>query len=1023
MTPRQLEYVKCWKDKTRKYFIENYLSTFDAVERKETAFKLFPRQVEFINSLVEYQNTIAIKHRQAGITTVSSAWITGQIVFADKSSPETVLCIGNKLDISQQLIDKIGKFLDQVPRWMWGDDYYSPDPDSDKNKKSIYKARNKQYIELFNGCKVHARSSGENAARGISAVSILIFDEAAFIQNGTTVYAQAVAATASVQNAKIIMVSTPNGKDQLYYKTYINALDKKNNYHPVEFKWFQDPRYNKHLKWHKKNNETGEDEVIAETVINKKGDINYNEDKWRKLERDGWVPISPWYSEMCKTFNNDTQKVAQELDVSFMGSSDNVVPVEVIETHRKENVIELGDDWKLWDVLVNETWIWKDPIPNHRYICACLPEHEYVTTNYGTKPIGKVTLKDKLYDKDGNLTNIKRIINREYNGDIYKFKLKNILDEKAFTSNHPIWSSINTRIVRNVKRRRIFDFRYNNAEKLNVGDWLEFPNIYHYNTLSENELKHKWDKYEKTGRYDFSIETPLLDEEFWYYCGMWIAEGWINHTKNNNITISTIHNIKETSIHERIVKLVKRLFKRSINNRPNMKNNSSTLIFSSKQVGYFLEENFGRYAQNKFISEWIKFIPAKFKLRLIEGYWFGDGCINKDGSADYVSVSKKLLCDIQDILFSLGVVSSLKKHNDACDGVINGKNVKCKAKYMLHIGNYDSKYLLDSMNVKNNIIIKESRRRISSCYLSDEYDKIYLQISKITVQKYHGTVCNFETEAHSFCCPYVATHNCDPSSGSGNDSTAIEIIDVDAVDEGGLPLFEQVLEYNGKLNGSEVGQLVDRYGRIYNNALAVVECIGGYGDPVILTLMDLNYPNLYYDNPKLKNYTSQTTKYLSYKEQQEQLPGFRTSALRLQMIANFVDMLKTNAFKIRSVRVVNQLETWVFKSGRPDHMDGCHDDLLTCLAMGLFVLQFYMIVSDKKKKMDAVIVSSWAVNNLNSINNIKKRTINNVDISNVNNKYKMPFYSSNNLTQDAKARMNGMLMLAGFSPYKHSSKS
>ena len=634
MTPRQLEYVKCWKDKTRKYFIENYLSTFDAVERKETAFKLFPRQVEFINSLVEHQNTIAIKHRQAGITTVSSAWITGQIVFADKSSPETVLCIGNKLDISQQLIDKIGKFLDQVPRWMWGDDYYSPDPDSDKNKKSIYKARNKQYIELFNGCKVHARSSGENAARGISAVSILIFDEAAFIQNGTTVYAQAVAATASVQNAKIIMVSTPNGKDQLYYKTYINALDKKNNYHPVEFKWFQDPRYNKHLKWHKKNNETGEDEVIAETVISKKGDINYDEDKWRKLERDGWIPISPWYSEMCKTFNNDTQKIAQELDVSFMGSSDNVVPVEVIEMHRKENVIELGDDWKLWDVLVNETWIWKDPIPNHRYI---------------------------------------------------------------------------------------------------------------------------------------------------------------------------------------------------------------------------------------------------------------------------ISV--------------------------------------------------------------------------------------------------------------------------DPSSGSGNDSTAIEVIDVDAVDKDGLPLFEQVLEYNGKLNGSEVGQLVDRYGRIYNNALAVVECIGGYGDPVILTLMDLNYPNLYYDNPKLKNYTSQTTKYLSYKEQQEQLPGFRTSALRLQMIANFVDMLKTNAFKIRSVRVVNQLETWVFKSGRPDHMDGCHDDLLTCLAMGLFVLQFYMIVSDKKKKMDAVIVSSWAVNNLNSLNNIKKRTTSNVDISNVNNKYKMPFYSSNNLSQDVRARMNGMLMLAGFSPYKHSSKS
>lgn len=152
------EYIKCLKDKTRKYFIENYLSTFNADERKEVPFRLFPRQIAFLHSLVDNPNTVAIKHRQAGITTVSSAWITGQLVFASAKSPETVLCIGNKLDISQQLVDKIGAFLDQVPRWMWGSDYWSPDPKSEKNTKSIYKARNKQYIELFNGCKVHALS-------------------------------------------------------------------------------------------------------------------------------------------------------------------------------------------------------------------------------------------------------------------------------------------------------------------------------------------------------------------------------------------------------------------------------------------------------------------------------------------------------------------------------------------------------------------------------------------------------------------------------------------------------------------------------------------------------------------------------------------------------------------------------------------------------------------------------------------------------------------------------------------------
>ena len=617
------EYIRCLRDKTRKYFIEHYLSTFNADERKEVPFRLFPRQVEFLRSLCENPNTIAIKHRQAGITTVSSAWITGQCVFASSKSPETILCIGNKLDISQQLVEKIGIFLDQVPRWMWGSEYYSPDPKSEKNTKSIYKARNKQYIELFNGCRIHARSSGENAARGISAVSILIFDEAAFIQNGTTVYAQAVAATASVKDAKIIMVSTPNGKDALYYKTYVNALDKKNNYNPVEFKWFQDLRYNRYLKWYRHNNDTGGNDEIVETVIGTKGEIEYNEERWRKLEREGWIPTSPWYVSMCKSFNNDSQKIAQELNVSFLGSSDNVVPVEVIEKQMKSNVIQITDDWKLIDTLVKETWIWKDPIPGHRYICAC-----------------------------------------------------------------------------------------------------------------------------------------------------------------------------------------------------------------------------------------------------------------------------------------------------------------------------------------------------------------------------------------------------DPSSGSGEDSTAIQIIDVDGVDENGIPCFEQVLEYNGKVNGNEVGQLVDRYARIYNDALTVVECIGGYGDSVVLTLMDLGYPNLYYDNPQMKNYTNQNLlKVQNAFEQQKQLPGFRTSALRLQMIANFVDMLKSNAFRVRSQRTINELDTWIFKNGRPDHMDGSHDDLLTCLAMGLFVMQFYMLKSEKQKVKDKCIVKSWYVNNANNTVQTTQQLKEKENINRHNKRFD-PFMFD--YKKQERMRMAACIMLGGF---------
>jgi len=617
------EYAKCYRDKTRRYFIENYLSTFNADERKDVPFKVFPRQYEFLKSLRDNSNTIAIKHRQAGITTVTAGWATGQCVFAPKDAPETILCIGNKLDISQQLLEKMANFLDQVPRWMWGSDYYSPDPNSSKNSKSIYKTKNKDKIELFNGCKIYARSSGENAARGVSAVSILIFDEAAFIQNGISVYAQAVAATSSVRDAKIVMVSTPNGKDQLYYRTYSNALKGINNYTPIEFKWYQDLRYQRNLKWWRKDPETGEIEWDIDPVVGPRGEIEYNEERWRKLEREGWKPESPWYIEMCKSFNMDEQKIAQELDVSFLGSSDNVIPPEVIEQHLLQNVIrEVSDDnWRLKDPYVPETWIWEDPIPGHRYVCAI-----------------------------------------------------------------------------------------------------------------------------------------------------------------------------------------------------------------------------------------------------------------------------------------------------------------------------------------------------------------------------------------------------DASSGSAEDRTAIEMIDIDAVDENGTPYFNQVLEYYGKRTGDEIGEMVFHYATAYNNALVVVECIGGYGDAVILTLMAKKYKNIYMDDPGLKTYTVQKAYSKFGIKEGDKLPGFRTNAVRVQMIGNFVTSLKENSLRIRSVRVIGEMETWIWKNQRPDHMDGCHDDSLTCLAMCMFVIQFYVIKNDKDKAMSKTILISFRVNNMGRNN--KSQTYDYGEP--ISNTRPMPFYTSASNKRVRDKKLNATLLLCGF---------
>lgn len=619
------EYRRCFQDKTGRYFIENYLSTFNADVVKETPFILFPRQLAFLKSLQINSNTIAIKHRQAGITTVSSAWATYKCVFADKKAPETILCIGNKLDTSQQLIEKMGAFLDQVPRWMWGSDFYHPDPKNEKNSRSIYVARNKQKLELFNGCKIYARSSGKHAARGISAVSILIFDEAAMIENGPEVYSQAVACTATLgSKARIIMISTPKGKDQLYYKTYDKALKGENNYTPVEFKWFQDPRYNRHLEWHRKNEDTGEEEIFTEPTIGKRGEIEYREEHWREMEREGWKPISPWYVTMCATFNQDQMLIDQELNVSFLGSSDNVVPIDTIEAQRDQNNIEITEDWPYCDPLVKETWIWKPPIEGHRYILGC-----------------------------------------------------------------------------------------------------------------------------------------------------------------------------------------------------------------------------------------------------------------------------------------------------------------------------------------------------------------------------------------------------DNSSGSAEDFTAIQILDLDAIDETtGTPYIDQVLEYNGKITGEIAASIINQYAHTYNDALVVVEDIGGYGSATILSLLSMKYPNMYYDDPGLKTPTI-LKKYVDYKiNKDDKLPGFHTSNVRFQMIAKFVELLKNNSLRIRSKRVINELDTWIFRNGRPDHMDGFHDDLLTCLSMIVYVMEYSLLRNEQQKKKDTAILGAWFMNNKKPNETYTHHIEDNLYVSKNTRQTINPF--STRRERDEKNIIQGCIMLGGF---------
>jgi len=345
-----IEYVKCSRD--IEYALKTYLETYDNTVKKYVPLELFPDQVTLLNDYEEYNENIALKYRQAGVSTVTAAWMSRKLIFARKDAPEKILIIANKLDTSLEMANKIKAFVGQWPSWT-GVEF-----DKAKNSQKHYK--------LTNGCEVKAVATSKDALRGFTP-TILVFDEAAFIEADSDFWSACMASLST--GGKVIVVSTPNGYDQIYYEIYDQALRNMNDFKITEMFWYRDPRYTKDLYFVKTEN-------IIHYLLNKEdydpktfidwGSKSYdarNFDDVKLLMTDGYKPCSSWFEAMVKKLKYDKRKVSQELECNFLGSGDNVFDSLMMENIRENMILE-----PISKMMGNALWIWKEPVVGHKYI-------------------------------------------------------------------------------------------------------------------------------------------------------------------------------------------------------------------------------------------------------------------------------------------------------------------------------------------------------------------------------------------------------------------------------------------------------------------------------------------------------------------------------------------------------------------------------------------------------------------------------------------------------------------------------
>ena len=346
-----LEYARCVKDTP--YALRTYLQTYDNTQSQYVPLELFKDQVTLVKDYDECEENIALKYRQAGVSTVTSAWASKRLVFANKKKPEKILIIANKMDTAVEMANKVRAFVEQWPKWL-GVTF-----SNEKNSQ--------RHFKLTNGCEVKAVATSKDALRGYTP-TILIFDEAAYINADEDFWSACMASLST--GGKVIVISTPNGFDPIYYSIYSQAIKGMNDFRITEMYWFRDPRYSKDLKLIKcddivhymlNRSEYVDNEITIDYSNIKVSERDFEEIK-QKVE-SGYKAYSSWFEAMAKKLKFDRRKISQELECNFLGSGDNVIPPETMKSI-KDNQIKEPENKMMGGAI----WQWKEPITGHRYI-------------------------------------------------------------------------------------------------------------------------------------------------------------------------------------------------------------------------------------------------------------------------------------------------------------------------------------------------------------------------------------------------------------------------------------------------------------------------------------------------------------------------------------------------------------------------------------------------------------------------------------------------------------------------------
>jgi hypothetical protein len=213
------EYQKCAKNPL--YFMEKYIQIV-SLDEGLVPFNMYPFQKHIVKTIHDNRFTICKLPRQSGKSTTTISYLLHFALFNPNSN---LAILANKSSTARDILGRLQLAYENLPKWL---------------QQGVINW-NKGNIELENKSTIVAAATSSSAIRG-GSFNIIFLDEFAFVPANIAeqFFSSVYPTISSGKNTKMIIVSTPYGMN-MYYKLWTDAMNKQNDYVPIEVHWSEVP--------------------------------------------------------------------------------------------------------------------------------------------------------------------------------------------------------------------------------------------------------------------------------------------------------------------------------------------------------------------------------------------------------------------------------------------------------------------------------------------------------------------------------------------------------------------------------------------------------------------------------------------------------------------------------------------------------------------------------------------------------------------------------------------------------------